>query len=99
MAFMFTVKKSAEILGISLSKMYEVVQKRRISHYRIEGKIMLDEADLQAYLKTCRIEAGGKSATRSTGVFKHLNPTRLAEAWRKRGVSPSPLPPEGADAR
>lgn len=87
---MLTVKQSAERLGVSLSKMYEIIRARKIAHYRFEGKIMLSEADLDAYIKTCRIEAGVRAPTRSPGVYRHLNPARLAKAWRARGVLPSP---------
>ncbi len=90
MHLMLTVKQSAQKLGVSLSKMYNIIDTQRIAYYRIGGKIMLLEEDLDAYLKSCRVEAGGKAPTRTPAVYKHLNAARLAKAWQKRGVSPSP---------
>jgi excisionase family DNA binding protein len=90
MLSMRTVKQSAERLGVSLSKMYEIISKQKIAHYRIEGKIVLADEDLESYLKACRVEAGAKVPTRSPGVYKHLNAARLAAAWKKQCVAPSP---------
>jgi excisionase family DNA binding protein len=87
---MLTVKQGSQRLGVSLSKMYEIIARQKIAHYRIEGKIMLSEEDLDSYLKSCRIEAGARTPARSPQVYRHLNPSRLAKAWKERGVLPSP---------
>ena len=87
---MLNVKDSATKVGISQSKMYELIAKHRVPHYRIEGKILLDEADLDAFLKSCRVDGDVKAVRSSARPFKHLNPARLAAAWQKRGVEPSP---------
>lgn len=87
---MFSVKEAAKRLGISQSKLYQLVSLRKIAHYRVGGKIVFAEADLAAYLDGCRIEAGEVARTprRPSGsVFKHLDPERLAEAWRRQGPS------------
>ena len=87
---MLTVKQSAKSIGLSASKMYELIASHRLAHYRIDGKILVDEADLTAYLKTCRVGADAKIAVQSSKPFKHLNATRLASAWKQHGASPSP---------
>ena len=52
-----TVAQAAEKIGISASKLYELVACRRISHYRIGGKILMSDEDISAYLETCRVGA------------------------------------------
>ena len=47
-----------------------------IAHYRIVGKIMLDEADLGAYVKSCRVEAGGKPLSREVSRSPRVFPSR-----------------------
>ena len=85
---MLSVKEAAIRLGISLSKMYALVEQRQIAHYRLGGKILLQEADLEVYLKQCRVEAGGEGTpSRPAGPFTHLDAARLAEAWRRQGIA------------
>jgi excisionase family DNA binding protein len=52
-----TVTEAAKRLQISGSKLYQLVAKRLITHYRIGGKIVFFEDDLAAYLATCRVGA------------------------------------------
>jgi hypothetical protein len=86
---MLTVTQSDEKLGLS-KQTYDIIRHRKIAHNRLEGRIMLDEADLDAYVGTCRIEAGTGPLGQTPKVYKHLNPARMAKAWRARGVLPSP---------
>jgi len=60
---MLTVKQSASLLSISASKVYELVAARRISHFKIDGKILFEEADLTAFKESCRV-----------GVAEHTPP-------------------------
>ena len=85
---MLPVKEAAKRLGISQSKLYQLASLRKIAHYRVGGKIVFAEADLTAYLDSCRVEAGEIAARRpSGGVFKNLDAARLAEAWKRQGVA------------
>ena len=52
-----TVLEVAKILGISASKLYQLVAGRRIAHYRVGGKILFMGEDVTAYLATCRVGA------------------------------------------
>lgn len=52
-----TVTEAAERIGISPSKVYQLVAQRLISHYRIGGKIILKEEDIASYLDDCRVGA------------------------------------------
>jgi excisionase family DNA binding protein len=57
-----TVKEAAERTGMSESLIYQLCNERRLTHYRLGGKgkrgaIRIDEADLSAFLASCRQEA------------------------------------------
>jgi excisionase family DNA binding protein len=52
-----TVAEAAKKIGISSSKLYQLAAARAISHYRIGGKIVFFEADVEAYLASCRVGA------------------------------------------
>jgi excisionase family DNA binding protein len=53
---MLSVKQAAHRLGISRQKLYLMVSRREIPHFKIGSKILFTEADLQAYLAGCRVE-------------------------------------------
>lgn len=50
-----TVKDAAKRIGISASKLYALIAARAVAFYRVGGKIILSEADVDAYLATCRV--------------------------------------------
>ena len=61
------VGEAARRIGISPSKVYQLASARRISHYRIGGKIVFTEADVLAFLDACHVvvttgAAGGMPA-------------------------------------
>jgi hypothetical protein len=57
---MRTVKQSAEKLGVSLSKMYEILNKQRLAHYRIEGKIMVATRISMLFSRPAALKPAGK---------------------------------------
>jgi excisionase family DNA binding protein len=69
-----TVKDAAQRIGISASKLYQLVAGRRIAFYRVGGKIIFAEADVEAYLAACRVGAvtPGITAPRPRVVLKHI---------------------------
>jgi excisionase family DNA binding protein len=71
---MLSVKDTAKRLGISASKLYALVAARTISFYRVGGKILFAEADIDAYLASCRVGAVAPVATapRTQIRLKHL---------------------------
>jgi excisionase family DNA binding protein len=71
---MLPVKQASSRLGISPSKLYQLASQRRISHYRICGKIVFAEVDLDAYLASCRVGAAATvtAAPRVQVKLKHL---------------------------
>jgi len=58
-----TVSEAAKRIGISASKLYQIAAARAISHYRVGGKILFSEADVDMYLATCRVGAVTTTAT------------------------------------
>lgn len=61
---MLTPAEAAERVGISLSLIYQLCAEKRLPHYRIggdgrRGKVLIDEADLDAFLISCRVDADG----------------------------------------
>jgi excisionase family DNA binding protein len=50
-----TVSEAAKKIGISASRLYQLVSARQIVHYRIGGKIIFHEDDVAAFLAGCRI--------------------------------------------
>jgi excisionase family DNA binding protein len=84
---MIPLKEAAKWLGISRSKLYAKVSRREIAHYRIDGKILFAEADLETFLESCRVELAGAEAPRQTHrPFTTLDGGRLSEAWRQQGA-------------
>jgi excisionase family DNA binding protein len=60
-----TVKQAAQKAGVSSNTVYAWCEDRLLTHFRLaarrgrRGKILIDEQDLDAYLESCRVEAGG----------------------------------------
>jgi excisionase family DNA binding protein len=57
-----TVKQAASHAGVSRSMIYQWVEERRLPHTRLggkgrRGKIFVEQADLDAFLAGCRVEA------------------------------------------
>ena len=53
---LLTVAELARKLKLSKSKIYEL--KDKIGWYRVGGSVRFTEADVQAYLDSCRVENG-----------------------------------------
>jgi excisionase family DNA binding protein len=87
---LLTVAQVAELLAVSESLIYRLASDGEIPCYRIgKGALRFREEDIESYLAS-RIH--GKSRARrprtaSGPVFKHLNASRLAAAWREQDVS------------
>lgn len=50
-----TVNEAAKKIGISTSKLYQLVSTRQIAHYRVGGKIIFSDEDVIAYLESCHV--------------------------------------------
>jgi excisionase family DNA binding protein len=69
-----TVAQAAKHIGISASKMYGLIAAREVSFYRVGGKIILLQADIDAYLARCHVAAVAPVATvpRARLSLKHI---------------------------
>ena len=57
---MMTVKQTAEMKGVSAQLIYLWCEEQRLAHYRLggrgrRGRILIDPADFDAFLKTLRV--------------------------------------------
>lgn len=71
-----TIKEAARRIGVSASKLYQLVAARRIGHYRIGGKIVFGEEDVAQFLSNCHVGAASAfapAAPRSLPALKHLS--------------------------
>jgi excisionase family DNA binding protein len=58
-----TVDEAAKRANMSASAIYQACDELRLAHYRVSGKgrrgrILIRPADLEAFLESCRVEAG-----------------------------------------
>jgi len=87
---LLTVSDVAELLSVSESLIYRLASNGEIPSYRIgKGALRFRMEDIDAYLSS-RLQGKGRTRrprTASGPVFKHLDASRLAEAWREQGVS------------
>lgn len=56
-----TVKEAGKTVGVSPAMIYLWCQERRLKHYRVgsegrRGKILIDAADLEAFMQRCLVE-------------------------------------------
>jgi excisionase family DNA binding protein len=70
-----TVVEAAKKIGISPSKLYQLVAARAISHYRVGAKIIFSEADVDVYITGCRVGMiiSPATAPRVRLKLKHLS--------------------------
>lgn len=71
---MLTVKEAARRKCLSPQLVYLWCHEGRLAHYRLggrgrRGRILIEEADLDAFLKSCKVEAG--RAPPAPAVFTH----------------------------
>jgi excisionase family DNA binding protein len=69
-----TVIEASKKIGISPSKLYQLIAARQIAHYRVGGKILFSDEDIIAFLAGCRVGvAAAPAATpRPRLQLKHL---------------------------
>lgn len=96
-AEMLSPKEVAQQLGVSVSLVYQwTTGEGRLAHYRTggegkRGRIIIDPADLDAFMRSLKVEgrspapssSGQVSSSSPVGPFSELDPERLARAWRK----------------
>jgi len=74
---MLTVAEVAKRLTVSTALVYQLVAQGRLACYRIglgRGAIRFAEADVSAYLESCRFDPEPRRAPAYSPVLKHLRP-------------------------
>jgi len=72
---LLTVREAAEILRVSLSLVYQLVETRKLACHRIGGRrgaIRISEDDIQDYLAACRYDRQEQSPEPPRPRLKHL---------------------------
>ena len=72
MSNLLTVSDAAERLSVSVSCIYQLVEKRKLSHHRLglgRGTIRFSESDLEAFLQAAHVEP--QRLTTAVGL-KHI---------------------------
>jgi excisionase family DNA binding protein len=68
---LMNAKQAASRSGLSLSLIYRLCAEGRLPHYRVggegrRGKLLIAEADLEAFLQSCRVEGA------DDGPLRHI---------------------------
>lgn len=69
---MLTVKQTAEQLGVSRSKVYQLASRRELAHYRVGGKLLFADDDVAAYLRAKRVEANDRFRGKPPVTLEHI---------------------------
>jgi excisionase family DNA binding protein len=72
-----TINQAADRTGLSTSLLYQLCAERRLPHFRLgregkRGKILIEEADLEAFMATCKVEAGGGAGMGTVPALRHI---------------------------
>jgi excisionase family DNA binding protein len=87
-----SIKQAAAYAGVSASMVYQwTTVERRLPHYRLggsgkRGRIVIELADLDAFLLALKVEHSVSVPTSSGSVaapFCELDRDRLARAWKR----------------
>lgn len=47
---LLSIQQAANLLSVSKTKVYQLVENRRIPHYRLDGRVLFSEEQLEEYL-------------------------------------------------
>jgi excisionase family DNA binding protein len=61
---LFSVRETAKELGRSTDFVRDEINRKRLAHHRLGGRIFVSERDLEAYLNRNRIAALGEAPRR-----------------------------------
>lgn len=82
MTAMLLVKDVAARLRLSPAKVYELIEGRKLEHFRFGGAIRVSEAQLQAFIQGCLVAGRGEQPKVARPKLKHLklsaSPHRVA---------------------
>ena len=89
-----SVKQAAERVGVSESMIYQWCHERRLAHLRLgtggsRGKILIEEADLDAFLMASKVESGDDSPAPGLVYIKPRSPSSRRPANGRLGPTVS----------
>lgn len=58
---LYNIKEVANKLRVSNTKVYQLVEHKRIGHYRLDGRILFSPDHLSAYLKLHEVQTGNSN--------------------------------------
>jgi len=85
---LMTTRQAAKLIGKRPTFVARMIQEQRLAHYKLDGRILISEADLKAFLESCRTPARedpprrrpvAKVRGKMSSCFDHLEKTH---AWR-----------------
>ena len=56
MKTLLKISEAAELLRVSKTKVYQLVEDKRIPHYRLDGRVVFSEEQLEEYLSKHVVE-------------------------------------------
>ena len=73
-----TITEASKHIGVSPSTLYQLVAARKIAHFRVGGKIILHEDDIDAFMAGCHVAVSSIQSTIQTPrlKLKHINLSR-----------------------
>lgn len=88
---MYTVKQVAELLKVSEGLVYSDIRAGRLASHCFGRKTLrISSEHLVAYLEACKVsndtprrKTSARQHQNSATMFKHLNASKLAQAWTK----------------
>ena len=72
MSEMLRVKEVATRLNLCAAKVYELIEQRRLPHFRFGGAIRVSEEQLCEYIQGCAVEVQGEQPRVARPKLKHI---------------------------
>jgi excisionase family DNA binding protein len=74
---LLSINKAAEELGRSTDFVRNEINRKRLAHHRLGGRIYISKADLEEYLLRRRVSAFGENPGRVSPADRYSLPTPL----------------------
>lgn len=90
-----TARAVADLLCISQRLVNDLAQRGDLPHFRIGGAVRFSRADVEAYVRSCRVEARTPVAARPPTVTLRISDadSELRRYFERHGIKPREKPP------
>lgn len=75
---LYTVNEVADLLKISQTKCYQLISAGHIAVHKIGGSLRISEADLLAYITSCRVVNGRRESRTASPPPKKLRHLKIS---------------------